>query len=123
MQSDYEILQPRFSSLLLGNCRLEKLYTGTRWAEGPCYFRDGNFLIWSDIPNNRMLRWTEGLGVEVFRQPATARTETPVIARGRLVSCEHLTRRVTRTEWDGLDHRTRRALRRAGASTRPTTSS
>jgi len=101
MQSDYEILQPRFSSLLLGNCRLEKLYTGTRWAEGPCYFRDGNFLIWSDIPNNRMLRWTEGLGVEVFRQPANCSNGNTRDRQGRLVSCEHLTRRVTRTEWDG----------------------
>ena len=70
MQSDYEIIHPRFGSLLLGNCRLEKLYTGTRWAEGPCYFADGDFLIWSDIPNNRMLRSTEGLGVTVFRQPS-----------------------------------------------------
>jgi len=101
MQSDYEILHPRFSSLLLGNCRLEKLYTGTRWAEGPCYFADGNFLIWSDIPNNRMLRWTEGLGVEVFRQPANCSNGNTRDRQGRLVSCEHLTRRVTRTEWDG----------------------
>jgi gluconolactonase len=101
MQSDYEILQPRFSSMLLGNCRLEKLYTGTRWAEGPCYFQDGNFLIWSDIPNNRMLRWTEGLGVEVFRQPANCSNGNTRDRQGRLVSCEHLTRRVTRTEWDG----------------------
>ncbi|HKO92521.1 MAG TPA: SMP-30/gluconolactonase/LRE family protein [Polyangiaceae bacterium] len=101
MQSDFEILHPRFSSLLLGNCRLEKLYTGTRWAEGPCYFADGNFLIWSDIPNNRMLRWTEGLGVEVFRQPANCSNGNTRDRQGRLVSCEHLTRRVTRTEWDG----------------------
>src|SRR6187401_3056423 len=101
MHSDYEILQPRFSSLLLGNCRLEKLYTGTRWAEGPCYFADGNYLIWSDIPNNRMLRWTDGLGVEVFRNPANCSNGNTRDREGRLVSCEHLTRRVTRTEYDG----------------------
>jgi gluconolactonase len=101
MHSDFEILQPRFSSLLLGNCRLEKLYTGTRWAEGPCYFADGNYLIWSDIPNNRMLRWTEGLGVEVFRQPSHCSNGNTRDRQGRLVTCEHETRRVTRTEVDG----------------------
>src|SRR5688572_33311257 len=101
MHSDFEILQPRFSSLLLGNCRLEKLYTGTRWAEGPCYFADGNYLIWSDIPNNRMLRWTEGSGVEVFRQPSHCSNGNTRDRQGRLVTCEHETRRVTRTEYDG----------------------
>jgi len=101
MQSDYEIHHPRFGSLLCPNCRLEKLHTGTRWAEGPCYFADGDFLIWSDIPNNRMLRWTEGLGVEVFRQPANCSNGNTRDRQGRLVTCEHLTRRVTRTEYDG----------------------
>jgi gluconolactonase len=101
MQSDYEIIHPQFSSLLLGNCRLEQLYTGTRWAEGPCYFADGAFLIWSDIPNNRMLRWTEGLGVDVFRQPSHCSNGNTRDRQGRLVTCEHETRRVTRTEWDG----------------------
>ena len=101
MQSDVEICVPRFGSLLLSNCRLEKLYEGTRWAEGPCYFADGNFLIWSDIPRNRMLRWTEGLGVEVFRQPSNCSNGNTRDRQGRLVTCEHLSRRVTRTEWDG----------------------
>lgn len=101
MQSDYEIIHPRFSSLLLGNCRLEKLHTGTRWAEGPCYFADSGVLIWSDIPNNRMLRWTEGLGVDVFRQPSHCSNGNTRDRQGRLVTCEHETRRVTRTEWDG----------------------
>lgn len=101
MHSDYEILQPRFSAFLLGNCRLEKLHTGTRWAEGPCYFADGNYLVWSDIPNNRMLRWTEGLGVELFRHPSNCSNGNTRDRQGRLISCEHDTRRVTRTEWDG----------------------
>lgn len=101
MQSDYEIIHPRFGSLLLGNCRLEKLHTGTRWAEGPCYFADSGVLIWSDIPNNRMLRWTEGLGVDVFRQPSQCSNGNTRDRQGRLVTCEHETRRVTRTEWDG----------------------
>jgi gluconolactonase len=101
MQSDYEIIHPRFGSLLLGNCRLEKLHTGTRWAEGPCYFADSGVLIWSDIPNDRMLRWTEGLGVDVFRQPSHCSNGNTRDLQGRLVTCEHETRRVTRTEWDG----------------------
>lgn len=101
MQSDFEIIHPRFSSLLLGNCRLEKLFEGTRWAEGPCYFADGDFLIWSDIPNNRMLRFIEGLQTSVFRQPSNCSNGNTRDRQGRLVTCEHETRRVTRTEWDG----------------------
>jgi gluconolactonase len=101
MQSDYEIIQPNFRELLLGNCQLEKLYTGTRWAEGPCYFADGNYFIWSDIPNNRMLRWVEGLPVEAFRIPSNYSNGNTRDRQGRLVSCEHGTRRVTRTELDG----------------------
>lgn len=101
MHPDYEILDPAFRKLLCGNCRVEKLHTGSRWAEGPCYFADGNYLIWSDIPNDRLLRWTEGLGVEVFRHPSGCANGHTRDRLGRLVSCEHLTRRVTRTEWDG----------------------
>ncbi len=101
MQSDYEIIVPSFASLVLGNCRLEKLHTGTRWAEGPCYFADTGVLIWSDIPNNRMLRYVEGLGVDVFRQPSNCSNGNTRDRQGRLVTCEHESRRVTRTELDG----------------------
>jgi gluconolactonase len=101
MQSDYEIIHPRFASLMLGNCRLEKIHSGTRWAEGPCYFGDTGVLIWSDIPNNRMLRYVEGLGVDVFRQPSNCSNGNTRDRQGRLISCEHEARRVTRTEWDG----------------------
>jgi len=101
MQSDFQLIHPRFASLLLGNCRLEKLYTGTRWAEGPCYFADTGVLIWSDIPNNRMLRYVEGLGVDVFRQPSHCSNGNTRDREGRLISCEHESRRVTRTEWNG----------------------
>jgi len=101
MQSDFEIIHPRFASLLLGNCRIEKLHTGTRWAEGPCYFADTGVLIWSDIPNNRMLRYIDGLGVDVFRQPSHCSNGNTRDRQGRLITCEHETRRVTRTEWDG----------------------
>jgi gluconolactonase len=101
MQSDFQIVHPRFASLLLGNCRLEKIHTGTRWAEGPCYFADTGVLIWSDIPNNRMLRYVEGLGVDVFRQPSHCSNGNTRDREGRLISCEHESRRVTRTEWNG----------------------
>jgi gluconolactonase len=80
---------------------LEKLHTGTRWAEGPCYFADTGVLIWSDIPNNRMLRFVDGLGVDVFRQPSNCSNGNTRDREGRLVSCEHESRRVTRTEVDG----------------------
>ena len=91
MQSDFEILHPRFASLLLGTCRLEKLHTGTRWAEGPCYFADTGVLIWSDIPNNRMLRYVEGLGVDVFRQPSYCSNGNTRDRQGRLVTCGRMT--------------------------------
>jgi gluconolactonase len=98
---DYEIIDPRFSRLVLINCRVEKLFTGSIWAEGPCWFADGGFLVWSDIPNDRMLRWVEGLGVTEFRRPANFTNGHTRDRQGRLVSCEHGARRVSRTEWDG----------------------
>lgn len=101
MSPDFEILDPRFKRYLLGNCWVEKLYTGTLWAEGPCYFADGNFLVWSDIPNDRMMRWVEGGGVGVFRLPANNTNGHTRDRQGRLVSCEHGARRVSRTELDG----------------------
>lgn len=101
MEDIYEIIEPRFRDLLCWNCGLEKLHTGSRWAEGPCYFADGDFLVWSDIPNNRMLRWIEGLGVAEFRKPSHHANGNTRDRQGRLVSCEHHSRRVTRTEWDG----------------------
>jgi gluconolactonase len=101
MSPDFEILDPRFKRYLLGNCRVEKLYTGTLWAEGPCFFADGNFLVWSDIPNDRMMRWVEGVGVGVYRLPANNTNGHTRDRQGRLVSCEHGARRVSRTELDG----------------------
>ena len=97
-----EILDPRFRRLVNGDARLERLFTGCRWAEGPAYFPAGRYLIWSDIPNERMLRYdeTDG-GVSVFRQPSNYSNGNTVDRQGRLVSCEHGGRRVTRTEIDG----------------------
>ncbi|MBP2238474.1 gluconolactonase [Sinorhizobium kostiense] len=99
--SIYEIHDPRFTHLIVGSARLEELYTGCRWAEGPVWFSDANQLIWSDIPNERMLRWTPEGGVSLFRQPSNFANGHTRDRQGRLISCEHGTRRVTRTEIDG----------------------
>jgi gluconolactonase len=97
-----EIVDERFSQLLVGQGVVERLWTGGRWVEGPVWFGDGRYLVFSDIPNNRMLRWTEETGdVTVFRQPADNSNGNTRDRQGRLVTCEHLTRRVTRTEHDG----------------------
>ena len=81
---------------------VERLYTGCRWAEGPVYFGDGRYLLWSDIPNNRILRWDEETGVvSVFRKPSNNANGNYRDREGRLITCEHLTRRITRTEHSG----------------------
>jgi gluconolactonase len=98
----YEMFNPIFSTYLLPVCGLEKLYTGTRWAEGPVYFADGRFLVFSDIPNNRMLKWDEETNqVSLFRNPSNFSNGNTRDRQGRLVTCEHGMRRVTRTEPDG----------------------
>jgi len=85
-----------------GNAAIERIATGFRWAEGPVYFRDGGFLLWSDIPNNRMMRWLEEDGhVSVFRSPSNYSNGNTRDREGRLLTCEHDSRRVTRTEPDG----------------------
>ena len=97
----FEVLDERFRRCR-GDRRLEVLHTGCRWTEGPAYFPAGRYLVFSDIPNDRMLRWDETTGaVGVFRQPAHFTNGHTVDRRGRLVSCEHGARRVTRTEHDG----------------------
>lgn len=98
----FEVIDPRFEACFVGHARVERLWTGARWSEGPVWFAAGRYLIWSDIPNNRMLRWDETDGnVSVFRQPSRNSNGNTVDRQGRLVSCEHQARRVTRTEHDG----------------------
>jgi gluconolactonase len=97
----FEVFDERFNALLLPDSKLEKLHTGTIWAEGPCYFAEGDYLIWSDIPNNRILRWSEAEGVSTFRQPSHYTNGHTRDLQGRLLSCEHGNRRVSRTEADG----------------------
>ena len=98
----YEILDKRFGACLIGHARVERLWTGARWLEGPAWFPASRSLIVSDIPNNRMLRFDEAGGsVATFRQPSNNSNGNTRDPDGRLVTCEHLTRRVTRTEHDG----------------------
>jgi gluconolactonase len=95
-------LDPRFNALRLPAASVECLYQGTRWSEGPVWFGDGRYVLWSDIPNNRIMRWDEETGqVGVFRKPSNNANGNTRDRQGRLVTCEHLTRRVTRTEYDG----------------------
>lgn len=98
---DYEFIDQRFRDLTVPIAEVEKLYTGCLWAEGPVWFSDGGYLVWSDIPNNRMLRWTPELGVDVFRTNSDYSNGNTRDRQGRLVSCQHGQRRVVRTEVDG----------------------
>jgi len=102
LTDSFELIDPRFKALAFPNVHLEKLYTGCRWAEGPAWFAAGRYLVWSDIPNDRMLRWDETDGsVSVFRQPAMNTNGHTVDREGRLVSCEHRGRCISRTGFDG----------------------
>ncbi|MDH4061299.1 MAG: SMP-30/gluconolactonase/LRE family protein [Aquincola sp.] len=97
-----EVLNENFLGLRLYSASVEQLATGLRWAEGPVWFGDGRYLLWSDIPNDRILRWDDCSGAtSVFRAPSNNANGHARDREGRLVSCEHLTRRITRTEYDG----------------------
>ncbi|MCW3476660.1 SMP-30/gluconolactonase/LRE family protein [Limobrevibacterium gyesilva] len=121
LTSDFEVRDPRFRRLVMGNVHVEKLFTGCRWAEGPAYFPAGRYLVWSDIPNNRMLRWDETDGsVSVFREPANNSNGNTVDREGRLV------RATIAAGWWRAPSMTAaarcwRAIGRASGSTRRTT--
>ena len=98
----FEVFDDRFRRLFVAAAEIEKLFTGCRWAEGPAYFPAARSLVWSDIPNDRMLRLDECSGaVSVFRRPAGYANGNTVDRAGRLVTCEQGRRRVSRTEFDG----------------------
>jgi gluconolactonase len=102
MTDEFKVLDERFERLFNPTAHLHRLYTGCRWAEGPAYFPAGRYLIWSDIPNNRLLRYDECNGeVSIFRSPSNNANGNTVDRQGRLVTCEHSGRRVSRTEHDG----------------------
>ncbi len=98
----FNVIDQSFGECLIGHARVERLWTGARWSEGPAWFAAGRYLLWSDIPNNRLLRWDETDGsVSEFRKPSNNSNGNTVDLQGRLISCEHLSRSVTRTEHDG----------------------
>ena len=97
-----QILDPAFAKYRIAQASVERLATGMRWCEGPVYFGDARCLLWSDIPNSRIMRWDEGTGrASVYRTPSNNANGNTRDRQGRLVTCEHDSRRVTRTEYDG----------------------
>ncbi len=99
--SDFEVHDARFRTLIQPNAPVQKLAGDCLWAEGPVYFPASDLVIWSDIPNNRMLRWAAGMGVGVFRPQSNYSNGNTRDREGRMVSCEHGRRCISRTEHDG----------------------
>ncbi len=98
----YDIRDDRFAKLIHINAGVDTLWTGGRWTEGPAYFPAGRYLIWSDIPNDRIMRWDEMSGaVATFEQPCRNQNGHTVDASGRMIACEHRSRSVSRYEFDG----------------------
>src|SRR5438552_17954721 len=97
-----KIVDPGFARYRLALAKVERIASGMRWCEGPVWFGDGRYLLWSDIPNSRIMKWEEETGaVSVFRKPSNNANGNTRDRQGRLLTCEHDTRRVTRTEHDG----------------------
>jgi gluconolactonase len=99
---DVLVVDPAFNALRVFNAAIQRLWTGALWAEGPAWSSQGHYLVWSDIPNNRQLRWVEDDGhVSVLRQPSNNSNGNTFDFQGRQISCQHLLRRVVRYEHDG----------------------
>src|SRR6266571_5151994 len=97
-----KVVDPSFGRYKLGLAKVERIASNCRWNEGPVWFGDGRYLLWSDSPNDRMMRWDEETGaVSVFRKPSNKSNGLTRDRQGRLLTCEHTGRRVTRTEYDG----------------------
>jgi len=97
-----KVLDPRFSKYVLGNAAVERIAGGCRFTEGPVWFGDGRYFLWSDIPNDRIMKWEEETGaISVFRRPSEYANGNTRDRQGRLVTCEMGSRRLTRTEYDG----------------------
>ncbi len=102
LDKNFKVLDERFRRYAMGNVHIETLWTGSRWAEGPAYFPAGKYLVWSDIPNDRLMRFDETDGsVSVFATPCNNQNGHTVDLEGRLIACEHRGRAVTRIEHDG----------------------
>jgi gluconolactonase len=101
-RSDIIVIDPSFNALRTGNTAIHRLWTGAQWCEGPAWCGQGQYLVWSDIPNNRQMRFIEEDGrVTVFRQPSGNSNGNTFDHQGRQLSCEHSGRRVVRYEHDG----------------------
>jgi gluconolactonase len=99
---DVVVLDPRFQKIFIGNAGIRRIATGFDFTEGPVWFGDGRYLLFSDIPNDRILRWDETTGgISVFRNPSHYANGNTRDRQGRLITCEHDTQRLTRTEYDG----------------------
>ena len=97
-----QVVDDAFKKYRIGSAKIERLATGFRWCEGPAWFGDGRYVLFSDIPNNRIMKWEEETGVvSVFRKPSNFTNGNTRDRHGHLLSCEHDSRRVTRTEYDG----------------------
>jgi len=97
-----KIIDPSFARYRIAQTKVERIASGMRWCEGPVWIGDGRYLLWSDIPNNRIMKWDEETGrVSVFRKPSNNANGNTRDRQGRLLTREHDTRRVTRTEYDG----------------------
>jgi gluconolactonase len=96
-----ETRDPRFARYVLSNATLETLASGFRWIEGPVWMGDANCLLFQDLPNDRTMRWTEGLGVSVYRSPSNYANGQTRDRQGRLIACSHRGRCLYRTEYDG----------------------
>jgi gluconolactonase len=108
----FDIRSPRFARYILSNAALETLATGFRWIEGPVWMGDANCLLFQDLPNDRTMRWIEGLGVSVYRAPSHFANGQTRDRQGRLIACSHRERCLYRTEYDG--HVTTLVKRHAG---------
>ena len=97
-----QVLDPSFARIRINNATVERLATGMRWAEGPVWFGDGRYLLWTDTALNYITRWDEETGqVSIFRKPSNNANGLTRDRQGRLIACEHTGRRITRTEYDG----------------------
>ena len=102
LREGIEVIDDRFLDLIDTDSEISKHWTGCEWAEGPAYFPEGDYVVWSDIPNNRMLKFDAGTGdTTVFREPSNNTNGHYRDQQGRLVSCEHSANRISRTEADG----------------------
>ena len=101
IRDGFEVYDDRFGRMLPDGAKLTRHCTGMKWAEGPVYFAEGDYVLWSDIPNDRMMKWSDAGGCSVFRQPADYTNGHYRDRQGRLVSCDQGNRRISRTEHDG----------------------